>query len=59
MSDQKLIDRRLPFPLDVTSPMPVQIHGPSCDSHETPVIQPANGKSGTKEQDKPKKTPRD
>lgn len=59
MSDQKLIDRRLPFPLDVTSPMPVQVHGPSYDSHETPVIQPAIGKSGAKGQDKQKKPPHD
>lgn len=59
MSDQKLIDRRLPFPLDVTSPMPVQIHGPAYDAHETPSIQPAIGKNGTKGQDKPKNHPRD
>jgi hypothetical protein len=59
MTDQKLTERRMPFPLDVTSPMPVQIHGPSYDSHETPVSQPAQGRNGAKVQDKPKKSPRD
>jgi hypothetical protein len=55
MSNTKLIDPKRAFPTDVTSPMPVQVHGPSYDTHETPVVQP-NGKDSSKDQEKKKRS---
>ncbi len=54
MSDQKPIDPKRAFPTDVTSPMPVQTWGPAYETHETPAVQPPNGKGSSKDQDKKK-----
>jgi len=54
MSDQKSIDPKRAFPTDVTSPMPVQTWGPAYETHETPAVQPPNGKGSSKDQDKKK-----
>jgi hypothetical protein len=53
MNNTKLINPKRVFPTDLTSSMPVQINGPSYDTHETPAAQP-NGKGITKDQDKKK-----